>query len=334
MKKMKSMEPDDLFKLKFLQNGSFSPDGNSIVYTVTHVDTEADKEFSSLMLWSADSSDSRMLTTGKAKDSSPCFAPDGKSIAFLSDRKEKPQVFILPLNGGDARQLTDMKQGVGGGPVWSPDGANIAFTAGPGFGDEDPPDLTKQAYRVNRKVYRFDGVGYLDQKVQDIYVIGAAGGEPKQLTDNRFNSYDLKWSPDGSRLMFLESMNPDSFRMMQPVIKIIDMDGMITSPPGDDFLAQAAEWMPNGKLLAVVGKPDDGSPIGSKNDLWVLDLEDGGLENRTAGLTVGVGGTLSMRMPAKGLSGIKLLIIDSGDSVYIRVQAGGTVHVYLISLTG
>jgi Periplasmic component of the Tol biopolymer transport system len=51
-------------------------------------------------------------------------------VAFTSSRKEKAQLWLLPFDGGEPRQLTDLPQGVGGGAVWSPDGRRIAFTAG------------------------------------------------------------------------------------------------------------------------------------------------------------------------------------------------------------
>jgi Tol biopolymer transport system component len=179
------VEKEDLFRLKFIQAGKLSPDGKRAVYAVSHIgakkeEEKEEEEFVTLWLVSLDTGEARQLTGGAAKDTAPAWSPDGRQIAFMSTRGEKPQIYVIPVDGGEARALTSLKQGVGGGPVWSPDGKHLAFTAGP---QNDPPDPAKP-YRVTRHVYRFDGIGYLDPAVQSLYVIAAEGGEPRQLTDD------------------------------------------------------------------------------------------------------------------------------------------------------
>ena len=167
----------DLFRLNFLQGAQLSPDGKMIVYAVSHVDPDKEEEYVALWLLSQETGTSRQLTTGLARDWNPHWSPNGKQIAFLSTRGDKPQIYLIPVDGGEAQALTAMKQGVSGGPVWSPDGKCIAFTAGPSCELPDP----KEPYRVTRHIYRFDGMGYLDNVVQDIYIIPAEGGEVKQI---------------------------------------------------------------------------------------------------------------------------------------------------------
>ncbi|HEX6383498.1 MAG TPA: S9 family peptidase, partial [Anaerolineae bacterium] len=143
------MEKDDLTRLKWLQGGKLSPDGTKAVYAVAYIGKTKDeeKEFVSLHMVDANAGESRKLTDGKKCDTSPVWSPDGKTIAFVSDRYEKGQIFLLPVDGGEAQQLTHLKQGVSN-PQWSPDGSKIAFTAGIDYGDDDPPDRSKEPYRV------------------------------------------------------------------------------------------------------------------------------------------------------------------------------------------
>lgn len=334
MNASQTFEPEDLFNLQFLQDGVFSPNGKQVLYGVSHVDTDLDKEFVTLWRYSLESGEARAMTNGQARDTSPQFSPDGKTIAFLSDRGEKPQLYLMPVDGGEARQLTRLKQGVGSRPIWSPDGSRIAFTAEPDYEGDEPIDLSKTVYRVTRHTYRFDAVGYLDQKVQDIYVINIEDGELQQLTADQTNNTAPRWSPDGQKILYLANMNPDSFPALLSHIAVVDMAGTIETYSKDQVSVQGVAWTPNGKQIVFVGRPISGVPIGTKSDLWVIDVATGNMENRTAGLAVGVGGSLSLRTPTTVSSAINLPITADSQTAYIRVQEGGNSHIYRVALTG
>ena len=134
--------PTSLFGLQFPSDPQLSPDGQRALYVLGRVEeddplkVEADwpkpRLRSRIVL--ADSSGARVLTTGQGRDFSPRWSPDARNVAFLSDRSGKPQLYVLPLGGGEARALTtaaDFPQGVGG-PQWSPDGQSLAFLAAEG----------------------------------------------------------------------------------------------------------------------------------------------------------------------------------------------------------
>ncbi|MCJ7623758.1 MAG: DPP IV N-terminal domain-containing protein, partial [Anaerolineaceae bacterium] len=279
--------PLDELRYSFIQQAEVSPDGEQVVYTLRNVDVEKNEDYTSLWLYHLDAGKAHQLTFNKKTDSSPVWSPDGKTIAFKSDRNETAQIYLLPVDGGEARQLTYMKQGVRGGPVWSPDGTQIAFTAGP---DEEPPDPTKP-YRVTRFVYRFDGIGYLNRFVQNIFTISVDGGEPRQLTDDAHIDHELRWSPDGKEILFLSSFDPDSPKLFYAKIRAVNMDGEVEVILDLDWGGIVfADWTPDGKGIVFSGmsaeKPE---PMGSKVDLWVLDRASGKIECRTKGLKTGLG---------------------------------------------
>ncbi|MCD5417517.1 S9 family peptidase [Candidatus Bipolaricaulota bacterium] len=230
------------------------------------------------------------------------------------------------MDGGEAHALTAMKQGVGSGPAWSPDGKQITFTAGP---ESDPPD-PKKPYRVTRHIYRFDGAGYLDNVVQDIYVIAAEGGEPKRLTrDDNQNGMPV-WSPDGQEILFTAAMFPDS-HLVYPALKVVSLDGQVRELVKNWGYAISAAWTIGGKVVFIGGP--FGRPIGSQNDLWVVDHQGGEPECRTAGLTFQVGGGLQGDMPVYRAFP-NILVSEDGRAAYVQVQEEGTVPIYRVALNG
>ncbi len=330
MSERRTMQPEDLFALQFLNGGALSPDGRQVVYAVNQIDADADKEFSSLHLLDLDKSQARPLTQGQQVNSGARWSPSGGEIAFISDRSGKSQLHLLPTDGGEARQLTDFERGINGF-AWSPDGSRIAFSA---KADEEAPDLSAEAYRVDRTVYRFDAIGYLDDEVNDIYVLDVAGGEVTRLTDDRSNNSNLRWAPDGGSILYDANMRPDAARAMTPDLMRVDLAGNTTTVLDGWASIASANFTPQGDRIVFIGRPNDGKPIGTKSDLYVLDLATGEIDCRTAGLVEGFGGRLSLDMPVAGLSEWNIAVTDDGQSAFAAVQAGGTVHIYRVTLSG
>src|SRR5258708_12786467 len=104
---------DDLFRLGFVADPQISPDGTQVAYVVAWVDPNDHTRYrSQLKLAKFDATEPpRNLTTGQHRDASPRWSPDGCSLAFVSDRDDsRAQTFVLPLQGGQPRQLTRLKR--------------------------------------------------------------------------------------------------------------------------------------------------------------------------------------------------------------------------------
>ena len=80
---LRTVKPEDLFQLRFLQDGRLSPNGRTVAYAVSHVDAEKEKEYVAIWLLSLETGESRQLTTGLSRDTNPQWSPNSKQIAFL-----------------------------------------------------------------------------------------------------------------------------------------------------------------------------------------------------------------------------------------------------------
>ncbi|HVU09921.1 MAG TPA: S9 family peptidase [Phototrophicaceae bacterium] len=323
------LEPADLFRLKFVTGARLSPDGKQVAYTVTHVDAEQEKEFSAIWLTALDSGETRQLTNGRAKDTNPQWSFGGDQLAFVSTRDDKAQLYVIPVDGGEARAITSLKQGVGGTFAWSPDDTQIAFSAVPIEEARDPA----KPYRLTRTVYRFDALEYLDDVVQSLYLIDLSGGAARRLTNDGMMNTEPQWSPDGKEILFTSTMQPDSAAAILPSLRVIDVDsGAVREIVSGWDGVGSAGWTPDGGRIVFSGTPP-GKLIGTKADLWVIDRAGGTPECRTAGLNVGVEGTVQGDQPV-GMAIPRVILARDGQSAYERVQIGGTVHIYKIALTG
>jgi len=323
----RTIKPDDLFRLNFLQDAKASPDGRSVVYVVSKVDHEKDEEHAAIWLHSMDSGECRRLTSGVAYDSDPEWSHDGRRVAFVSSRGEKKQIYVIPVDGGEARALTSLLQGVSGGPKWSPDDEYIAFTTPPEAPEREPDE----PYRIKRHIYRFDAFGYLSEALQDIYMIPVDGGEASQLTEDDCNNTAPVWSPDGREIMFLSQWSPDSHRIPAS-LKVVDMEGEARDVVGHWGSALSGTWLPDGERIAFIGSPID-SPAGTPNNLWIISQNDESPECRTSDLIYNVGGGLQgdMAVMAKNQ---RIILSEDGLNAYVQVQKGGTVHIYRVATEG
>ena len=316
---------DILDDLRYARIGSarLSPNGKFAVCDLTGHDLERDLTTTSLWRIDLATGDARQLTQDTSTNTSPSWSPDGTQIAFLSDRCGNKQVFLLPSDGGEAQQLTDLKQGVDGPPVWSPDGEMIAFTAS---ANTEPRDPTAP-YRVTRFIYRFDGVGYVDDNVQDIYVQSVHAGDAKQLTADAHMDRTLRWSPDGREILYLASFDPDRSDLFSAKLRVVSLDGVIDEVLGLDWgFIKNAGWMPDSKRIMVVASRG-GQPMATKDDLWIVDRGGGGAENRSEGLPYGVEVQWFPVFSAAN-------ILTAESAALVNVVERGKKGVYAVSLSG
>ena len=329
---MRPYDKEDYFRMKWLHSAEINPSATHAAYTISEYDANNDADVTNLWLVEIASGEHRQLTFGNGTDASPSWSPDGKTIAFLSNRSGKVQVWLISAETNTATQLTTLPNGVAAAPTWSPDGKHISFTARQ---QENEPGNPNKPYRVTRNVYRFDGLGYVHRALNDIYVVDATSHALTRLTDSHAVNGNLRWSPDSTKLLFTRSLDGSSFVNARPNVCCVDLNGNETTRISvDQFSVSSIAWHSDSQRIIFSGSPH-GTIIGSKSDLYVTDLNGGEPHNRTLSLPMGVNGRTVGDMPAKIHRAMpRMLVSADGKSAYVEVQRGGDVEINRITLEG
>jgi dipeptidyl aminopeptidase/acylaminoacyl peptidase len=260
--------PESLWDWQFVGDARISPDGKRIVYVRTVIDRERDDYDTDLWMQET-GGDARALTGGAADDRTPRWSPDGRTLAFLSNRSGKRQVHILDFRGGEPWQLTADPEGVQS-YSWAPNGRHIAFTsrtALPGEAGYEAADATakpapraRAAVVTERLFYRNDGSpGYRGVKRAHTWVVDVDKG-PKQgarrVTRGNFDDGEPIWSADSTRLYFDSIRRDDGdYSANDSEIYVVPADGStepraLTSRVGPD---EDPLPSPDGRWIAFTG---------------------------------------------------------------------------------
>ncbi len=181
-------EVRDLVAFDRISEPKLSPDGRRVVFTVAALDWEANKRRTDLWIAGVDGGAARKLTEHEASDTGGIFAPDGRSIYFLSTRSGSSQVWVLPLEGGEPRAVTSAALDVGGF-LLSPDGTKLAISIevfpGTTIAETkkrlDEPAAKKSSGRIYDKLFFRHWDAWSDGRRSHIFVVPVAGGEPVDL---------------------------------------------------------------------------------------------------------------------------------------------------------
>jgi len=205
---------------------SLSPDGKYVVF-VSNRNYLENNHYSSvktdIFIMDIGGSNTKQLTENPSLNSMPTWSPDGKHIAFVSNRNGGiPHVFVIDSDGSNLRQLTFGNYDIS--PAWSPDSQHIAFISN----RLDDSNITKHFA---------------------IYTVKADGTDEKRLT-NTFSSEEiaLDWSPDGKKILFLA--DPKDFSEQDFDLFILNIDDFeVTRITTDGLLYSRASWMPDGHRI-------------------------------------------------------------------------------------
>jgi len=247
----------DLARVVQLSDPHFAPDGRMIALVESHADLESDEFRTEIMLVEVATHAIRPLTRERHHASSPRWSPAGDAIAFLAPDSDKVvQLYVMPMGGGDALQLTKGKDGIQQF-AWSPDGRSIAYAV------SDPkPDLKgEDKFRTGFKVGDDDYTVTEAVRQTHLWLVSADGGAPRRLTSGTWSlpsslppgspSSPIKWSADGKSIVFVRQELPSTGERFQTRIEVLDVaSGDIRAVTGDATFEGYPQISPDGTSIA------------------------------------------------------------------------------------
>ncbi|HEY1349014.1 MAG TPA: prolyl oligopeptidase family serine peptidase [Ktedonobacteraceae bacterium] len=249
---------EDLAALQIASEPQVSPDGLLIVYVLLTSDLAANTTHSSIWLVPAVTGASgkmqppRQLSAAGLNAFTPRWSPDGRWLAFLSDRAGSPQIYLLPLNGGEARQVSSCRQAVTDF-CWRPDSRALLAVSPWKIEDDQPVEQAEELVQVwTRLDETWDGVGYKHGRHQQLWLLDLESGQqPTRLTAEAIDHLKPCWSPDGKEVAFCANRRtaPDLSASAALWVLTLETGRMRRLTPGDG-LAQQPAWSPDGRWLA------------------------------------------------------------------------------------
>lgn len=343
-KEKRRVKAKDLYKFQTVSDPQISPDGEHIVYCVQRVDRSNEKKYVNLWVVPTKGGKPRQFTYGNHRDNHPRWSPDGRSIAFLSNRQDEKQaqIFVIPFDGGEARPVTQM-QGAFLDFSWSPDGERFACLfvkkdeeAIEREKDEQKKKLGVVERHITRVFFKADGQGFLPKERAHIWTVKVKNGKAKQLTSGFEYEEDMPvWTPDGEALLFTSnrSDNPD-FDIDTTDLYMIPADGgeLRKIETDHEFQKFMPSISPDGQWIAYLGREFAGF-FGQNSCLYVVPAGGGEARNLTtehdlhlSSVTLGdVSGSPAMT---------PLLWSQDSQQIYFTASRQGEQPLYAISREG
>jgi dipeptidyl aminopeptidase/acylaminoacyl peptidase len=270
------LTPEASLNMRSISDLQFSPDGNRLAFVVTEP-AKGERRARHIWLYEKRSGAIRQFTYSAKSESLPRWSPDGKQLAFLSDRDDQQQIYAMRADGGEASALTKGKRGVRSF-AWSPDGKQIAYLA---------PDSKTEAEEKKEKDKDDAHVTDKEDKHARLWLLTLDTGEAKALTEPKWEISEVIWHPSSTSLLLNATDHPESDQNTERIFSFRFGDAIVGDRKAADSMTQllaprgpfgSIRISADGQRMAFVGCREDGP---QPHDLMVIQHGSRGAQNLT-----------------------------------------------------
>jgi len=349
---------DDLLGLPVVADPQLSPDGQWVAYTVTTSSLKDNRGVARVWLASVATGETRQLTQGPGSDRAPRWAPDGKSLAFLSSREGGSQIWVLALAGGEARKVTSLADGVAEF-LWTPDGRGFLAVADLKWPPQQEIDRRNGDYPTDARIWTELLYRHWDEwrvgRRQHVFAVDLAGGTARDLTPVDHDvptiattgAGDLAIAPDGREIAV--ALHGDDVVATNTNVDIFTLGAAGGAMQNLTATAQGAEntprYSPDGRWLSYLSMARPGFEA-DRLRLMLRNRNDGTVREATAGWDLSVGsyawcpdaGCLYVVVEERGKDNIyrvdlpsfrRTLVVTNGVNTSPGIAPDGRTLVYL-----
>ena len=311
------LDPGRLLARRSLTDLQAGPDGRRVAWTVSEP-PRGERHRRHIWVLDVETRAARQFTYSKKSEWAARWSPDGRRLAFVSDRGDSPQLYLMPSDGGEAEKVAD-EEVADEAPAWAPDGSRIAF-----IGKEKKSDLEKRREKEKNDARVVDK----DDKPGRLFITDPQARSTRPLTPPDWEVSELQWLPRGDRLLLLASDRPHGDRWSTRIVLVDARSGALTTLASPAGPIAGLKLSPDGRAAAFVGPRVDGP---EPHDLYLLDLPGG---EGTGAPGPGSPGR-ARNLTAQALDrAVEAYLWDGNGALVLLVQEGFTNRLIRVTTAG
>lgn len=282
---------EEVISLRSVGGVTLSADGKHIAYTVQTTDWNDNRFDTEIWLSKKGSPPFQLTNTTKNSSTNPAFSPDGQWIAFVADRGNKNQIYVMRVEGGEARAVTKEEEGISAFE-WHPSGNSIIFLKAEKE-DKSKKEREKRygGFEADDKEFTLSHLWQVDfvpdiidpserpcyETLDSLKVKSGCIELPKaqRITDGKFTVTSFITAPDGNRIAFSHQPNPLINSFLKSDISLVTLRDkkiipLVTNPSSDGL----EDWSPDSKeILFTSNLSDTLSNFYANSKLFAIQVE-------------------------------------------------------------